>query len=97
MRAFKKQLRQMNKDEKIAYSRHHRRCRSNGGSDHESNISIVPKHLHQCWHALFSNHTPETIAAIITERWLDPAYVMKVERVEPCTLLHSAANVVNGS
>lgn len=55
-------------------SRHHRRPISLQGSNDESNISIVQQKLHDAWHILFSNHTPETIAAIINEKWLDPRY-----------------------
>lgn len=93
MRAFKKAMRKMTKDSQIAYSRHHRRPRSLGGSDHEHNISLVPKHLHSAWHTLFANHTPETIAAIISERWLDPAFVMVATRKELCTSQHNATIV----
>ena len=54
------------------FDRHHRRPRSRGGTDHQRNLSLVPKDLHTCWHKLFDNHRPETIAAIISDLWLDP-------------------------
>ena len=55
-------------------SRHHRKPVSRGGVNDEYNISIVDQKLHDHWHALFSNYTPQTIAAIISEKWIDPAF-----------------------
>ena len=51
-------------------SRHHRNPVSLGGGDEPDNISVVKKVDHDHWHAMFSNYTPETIAAIISEKWL---------------------------
>jgi len=66
---------------KAGESRHHLRPRSRGGSDHPDNISIVPKVHHDHWHALFSNHSPETICAIINEKWLDRRFKFTCERL----------------
>lgn len=76
MRAFRKKLREMHKATGVVYSRHHRKPVSLDGSDDGRNISIIPKHSHEAWHTLFSNHTPETICAIINEKYLDPDYVL---------------------
>lgn len=82
-----RELRRKRKREGISYARHHRRPRSRGGEDTDQNISIVPVHLHQAWHALFANHSPEVICAIINERWLDPDYNLIIERkTSPCSL-----------
>ena len=59
-----------------ADSRHHRKCRSHGGSSHPSNISMVTTKQHQAWHLLFGNHYPEMIAKIINRVWIDPDYEM---------------------
>jgi hypothetical protein len=56
-------------------TRHHRKPRSRGGVSSKKNISYVPENLHTAWHTLFSNHTPETIASIINEKWIDPNFV----------------------
>jgi hypothetical protein len=56
-------------------TRHHRKPSSIGGTDDEENISIVPFNQHCAWHLLFANHSAETIAAIINERWLDTDYM----------------------
>ena len=50
--------------------RHHRVCRSLGGDNSNENISVVNVVQHQAWHILFSNHTPQTIANIINEKWI---------------------------
>jgi hypothetical protein len=55
-------------------SRHHRRCRSLGGTDDFDNISVVTKTLHDHWHAMWSNLTPPLIARIISEKWIDRRY-----------------------
>lgn len=55
-------------------SRHHLRCVSNGGSNDETNISIVPKDMHDHWHAQWSNMSAPLIARIISEKWIDPRY-----------------------
>jgi hypothetical protein len=52
-------------------TRHHLQCRSNGGSNKDSNISMVPRNQHQFWHGLFSNMLPPTICHIINDKWLD--------------------------
>jgi hypothetical protein len=65
----------MSKKKKDPYrhkpSRHHLRCRSNGGDNSDSNISIVSQNAHRAWHLLFSNMLPPTICHIINDKWLD--------------------------
>ena len=54
---------------------HHRKPTSIGGSRHNKrNHSYVPRNQHQAWHTLFSNHTAQTICAIINEKFLDSDY-----------------------
>lgn len=56
---------------------HHRKPTSIGGSRHgRHNHSKVTRIQHQAWHTLFSNHTAQTIAHIINEKWLDPDYTL---------------------
>ena len=74
MRAFRKEIKQLKKDTGVSYTRHHRVCRSNQGSDDPDNISIVPRHLHMFWHGLFSNMAPETIAKVISDKWISKDY-----------------------
>ncbi len=54
--------------------KHHRKPRSLGGTDDQSNLSLVSKVLHQAWHLLFGNKNPFQIARIINRVWLDPKY-----------------------
>lgn len=54
--------------------RHHRKPKSRGGGNNEENISIVPPKKHQAWHRLFQNLSPQEIAAIINDCWLDPDF-----------------------
>lgn len=62
------------------FNLHHRRPKSLGGSDDEDNLAYVSVLLHRSWHNLFSNCSPEQIAKIINDTWLDPDFVFVVER-----------------
>jgi len=57
-------------------SHHHRRPVSLNGGDEPGNISMVTEKAHQSWHHIVANHTPQEIAKIITDVWLDPAWKM---------------------
>lgn len=57
-------------------SRHHRRPRSNGGSNHPNNISMVKLNQHRAYHTLFANYNPYVIAEILNDVWIDPEYVL---------------------
>lgn len=59
-------------------SRHHRKCRSNFGTDDESNISLVLDHHHKAFHLLFLNKDIYGIARILNETWIDPDYKLVV-------------------
>lgn len=59
---------------KHTMTRHHKKCRSNGGTDDWSNLSYVPQIQHRAWHTLFKNDKPEEIVRQINSMWLDPAY-----------------------
>lgn len=56
--------------------KHHRKCRSNGGTDDPQNISIVPVFKHRSYHNLFQNGTPEEVARILNETWIDTDWVL---------------------
>lgn len=60
---------------------HHRRPQSLGGGGGR-NCSLVCQKQHESWHRLFSNYTPEVIAEIINETWLDPSYLFIVVKKE---------------
>jgi len=53
-------------------TRHHRKCRSNGGGNGNNgdNIALVPDCLHRSWHEIMSNHKPDDIAQIINDKWI---------------------------
>lgn len=55
-------------------TKHHRKCRSNGGKSNKRNISYLEHEIHQAWHLIFANRTPEEIADILTRRFIDPDY-----------------------
>lgn len=61
---------------KTQMTRHHRKCKINGGKNNARNISYVPQHTHRAWHCLFQDKEPHEIAQIINRDWLDPAYKM---------------------
>jgi hypothetical protein len=56
--------------------KHHRKPRSLGGTNDPLNISVVPREKHEAWHLLFSNGTPDQIADIINQFWLDPDWFL---------------------
>lgn len=64
------------------YDVHHRKCRSNGGTDDPKNLIRVPTHFHRAWHLLFKNFKAEVIADIINSIWLDPEYEFVVRKRE---------------
>jgi len=68
--------------EKVKLHKHHRKCRSNGGSNHKSNISVVKANKHDSWHHLFKNFDAQKIADVINEKWLDPEYYFLVAKRE---------------
>lgn len=62
------------------YSKHHRKCRSNGGDDSSRNISVVDQDRHNLWHAMFRNMKPEEIFREINDVWLPPDYEIILRR-----------------
>ena len=60
--------------------KHHRLPRSRGGSNRNSNISLVRKDLHVAYHRLFGNATPDEIVEILNKVWIDPAYKLVAVR-----------------
>lgn len=65
-------------------NRHHRRCRSNGGTKGiykgEKFLVFVDARRHSLWHQLFQNMTPEEIIEDINKQWLDPMWELHLER-----------------
>jgi hypothetical protein len=70
MKPFREEIKKLKEKTGVSYTRHHRQCKSNNGSDDPDNISIVPRHYHYAWHLMFSNMKPETIAQVISDRWI---------------------------
>lgn len=62
------------------FNRHHRRCKSNGGTWEPRNISVVPIRDHQLWHAMFRNAKPEEICAIINSTWIEEDWFFTCQR-----------------
>jgi len=56
-------------------SKHHRRPRSQGGSDAEYNLSFVPQSEHHHWHSFAGNLTPEEICEKINRKFLCTEYM----------------------
>lgn len=51
-------------------TKHHLTPKSIGGERTAHNVSYVPEKLHQHWHALFENYTPQKIARVINDHWI---------------------------
>lgn len=64
----------------MARNRHHRKCKSNGGTYAKRNISKVKMDEHQAFHKLFSNCDTYGIARILNEIWIDPDFELIVRR-----------------
>lgn len=62
----------------MAKQRHHRKCKSRGGTRSKANISRVKPTLHQSFHNLFANADTFRIAEILNETWIDPAFKLVV-------------------
>lgn len=58
------------------YDNHHRKPRSRGGDNSPRNIVRVPRNKHEAFHLLFENHSPEEIATILNDFWIDTDYFM---------------------
>lgn len=59
-------------------SRYHRKTKSRNGTDANYNISIVPKTWHEAYHTLFGDFTPQEVARLLNEVWIDPGWKMVV-------------------
>lgn len=57
---------------------HHRKPRFLGGSDESSNISRVRRKEHEAYHLLFNHMTPEKIAELLNEKWIDHEWTLVV-------------------
>jgi hypothetical protein len=70
---------------KPALTTHHRKPRSIGGKSEPRNVVRIPGNKHAAWHLLFSNFTPEQIAQLISETYLDPDYeFIAIRKEELC-------------
>lgn len=59
---------------------HHRKCKSNGGTNHPSNLSFLPHSRHAAWHYLFGNLEAPQIVELINQLYLDPNWELTVKR-----------------
>lgn len=62
----------MKKNDREQKTVHHRKPRSKGGTDHPSNISHVKRKFHEAYHLLFADKSPEEVAKMLTDTWIDP-------------------------
>lgn len=80
LRALRAQAKQITRDTGVEHDLHHRKPVSRNGSDDDRNISIVPMKCHVAYHGIFSNLSPEAIAQVLTERWIDPDWEIIARR-----------------
>lgn len=55
-------------------TRHHLVPRSQGGQTTPANLLEVPEKVHQAWHYLFGNRTPEQVMGYIATHWVPAGY-----------------------
>lgn len=65
------------------YDRHHRKPRSQGGTNHPRNLVWVKKEQHVAYHRLFGTSNPQEIARILSETWIDPSYILVAIKKAP--------------
>ena len=70
----------MKRKKKAHYDWHHRKPRSLGGKNDDRNMAHVSVSRHMAWHQLFRNYTPQEIADVINETWLDPDFYFSVKQ-----------------
>jgi len=61
-------------------NKHHRKCKSNGGTNSKENISMVKMTEHRAFHFLFRNCNAYGIAEILNKTWIDPDYEIIVRK-----------------
>ncbi len=55
------------------YHKHHRVPTSRGGDKKDlRNISLVPRNLHEAYHAFAGNLLPHELAKVLNTLWIDP-------------------------
>lgn len=69
----------MRKNWDIVTSRHHRKMRTNGGTNDPKNMSVVPHNKHVAFHILFGDKTTQQIADVLNEIWIDPDFELIVK------------------
>ncbi|MBI1998913.1 MAG: HNH endonuclease [Parcubacteria group bacterium] len=57
-------------------TKHHRRPKSTGGTNSFENISMVTDKEHRAYHILFRDMGPQTIARILSKKWIDPEWCL---------------------
>ena len=72
LKHLREKARTVTKQTGVQHNIHHRRPTSLSGTDDDRNISIVPMRVHDAYHLLFSNLSPQMIAEVLTELWIDP-------------------------
>lgn len=51
-------------------TKHHRIPEDRGGTDHPSNIVLLPDDIHRAWHRLFRQMTPLEVFQAILDHWV---------------------------
>ena len=65
---------------KRAKTKHHIIPRSRGGSSDLENLAFIPGKLHEEYHALFFNRTPEEIVQYLNRDFWNGHYKITIER-----------------
>ena len=55
-------------------TRHHLVPRSQGGKTTPANLLEIPEKVHQSWHHLFGNMTPEQVIVYVATHWVPAGY-----------------------
>ena len=62
---------------------HHRKPKSKGGDDTVGNLSTVKRKFHEAYHLLFADKSPEEVASLLTDIWIDPAWKLTATLKKP--------------
>ncbi len=75
-RLTRAERRQLKKKQKRDRNTHHKKAVSRGGGNDARNLTPPKRTAHEAYHQLFQNMQPPEIAATLTEKWIDPNYVL---------------------
>ena len=70
----------MSRDKPRPLTKHHVLCSSRGGTNTYENIKMLPDNIHEAFHHLFANLTPEEIIVYLTQEFFNNKEYVSAEK-----------------